>query len=160
MGDYNIAIVIAPPGRMKQVLTDLLDSLFPYDTTIRSETTEYLGIALIYTKLSRKELEKFVNNFPIRNLIDIRFVILELKPDENILEIRRKISRVSRKNIEAYRVLIKNRGRRLSKRFINLLKNVIREYNLCCEGRERIYIENIGRRVFLTVSLFPKKISQ
>lgn len=79
-------IFIVRPGRENKVLKDLYDLLFPFDTSITHENLSFPSAIFIKTKISPEKMKLYLQEYPVRHIINVRYIIVEKKISDIFLE--------------------------------------------------------------------------
>jgi len=77
-------IVTCQPGKEKRVLADLLDALFPYDTSVKGDV-KAPGRIIVETRLPPSSLRSILVKYPIRGLRSVKVILSYYRNWEELL---------------------------------------------------------------------------
>ncbi|RLE88509.1 MAG: hypothetical protein DRJ96_00150 [Thermoprotei archaeon] len=143
------AVAIVRPGSEARVKLDLLDALYPHDTSVRVEV--YSGALAIFSRLKPGEVRALAERYPIRGLTAVREAAEVACDADPRAAIEALLRRVAEKGLKFARVEVRTRGSLRGRDAEQLVKRIVRELRLLDKLGAKARIEVLGRYAVLCI---------
>lgn len=148
-------LVSARRGHEKAVLRDLLDALFPYDHRVRGALEGWT--IRVETSIRLDELQQYLDLFPIRNLVTVRYVLAVREPghvDKLVEELPRLLAEAG---VKASKIRVHlSAGSGWSQEYFRAIKKALIEKGLMSKEGWPVAVEEKSGKIVMSVLLKPR----
>lgn len=148
---YFSYIFIVRSGREEKTLKDILDFLFTFDMKVTYEKTHYPSIIFIKTTLPVNDIKKYLKDYPIRHIINVRYVLVDKKI--NNIKIDQILDTLSK--IEPNPYLFEVRFHGIDKRDRGKIREILSKK---CKGsiRKKYILDLFKDRLLISIKIFSQ----
>jgi len=143
-------------GKEKKTLRDIYDLLFPSDIEVRHRDSGFSGLFFIYTSIKPNMLTDLLKKYPIRHIINVKYVLLERNLSMLNKILSNKYFSYETKKINICLCSIKFRGVSRDKK-----KEIYSFFQRYCKNflsiKRQCFLEIFEKRLYVSIKIFNSR---